>query len=99
MPKVNLSSGETVMPSLSKCDRQSCLRDQFPNQLKPLESPEGVVYELCPDCHKEISAMLENKGFVGSMMRSEMTIKEYKGLMREKAEEYAMSDFNMGDGV
>ena len=83
--------------SFVKCDR--CDVDQFPNQLKLIETPEGVIYSLCPDCCKELLARLASKGFVGTIMRHEMSVGEWGVLAREKAEAYAMSDFNMGVGA
>jgi len=87
------------MPDLIKCHRKSCQRDQYPNQIKQIETPEGVIYSLCADCFDDLFADLSSKGFVGKMIRGEMTPGEWNELAREKAEMYAMSDFDMGVGA
>lgn len=72
-----------------KCS--ACPKDVFLNEATDVQG-----YTLCKDCADTVLAMLNDRLFLGAMYRkSAMSSGEVTRMWREKAKEYALSDFTM----
>ena len=79
---------------LSKCSTANCKPFSFyPNQLQQVEAG-GVTFNLCQDCYNGLMKTLKSRAFLGSMYKaSAMTSGEIARMRRERAEDYATSEF------
>jgi len=77
-----------------KCGRTKCGKSVYPNQLI-LSKVGGVVFEICQECHREMEQMV--KLHIGTMTTCSLTHGEQQQIKRERAAEYAGSDFEMRD--
>jgi len=79
---------------LEKCSTASCKPFSFyPNQLQTVEAG-GVTVHLCKDCYSGLMKTLRSRAFLGSMYKaSAMTSGEISRMRRERAEDYATSEF------
>jgi hypothetical protein len=79
------------MPTkLAKCEK--CSREFYPNQML-IVGAGATKYKLCPDCHGSLCHRIGDKGFVGSMIKSTLTMGEVLRIRRERGREYAVAGY------